>query len=76
MEQPDETFVAWAGPGETFGVGLRRGHSGTHLSYAAAMFALNRKSGHAECSARCSEFETRSHTMLVAPAGTGVVCAA
>jgi hypothetical protein len=31
------------------------------------MFALKRKSGHVECSPRCSEFEKRTHTMLVAP---------
>ena len=34
---------------------------------AAAMFALKRKSGHAECSPRCSDFEMRTHTMLVTP---------
>jgi hypothetical protein len=33
---------------------------------AAAMFALKRKSGHAECLPRCSDFEMRTHTMLVA----------
>jgi hypothetical protein len=30
------------------------------------MFALKRKSGHAQCSFRCSPFEMRTHTMLVA----------
>ena len=34
---------------------------------AAAMFALKRKSGHTECSIRCSAFEMRMHTMFVAP---------
>ena len=31
------------------------------------MFVLKRKSGHAECSIRCSGFEMRTHTMLVTP---------
>lgn len=43
MEQPDGTFVAWAGPGETIGVDYV-GDTPEH-AYAAAMFALKRKSG-------------------------------
>jgi hypothetical protein len=65
MEQPDGTFVAWAGPDETVGVDYVE-DSPEHAQ-AAAMFALKRKSGHAECSIRCSAFEMRMHTMLVAP---------
>jgi hypothetical protein len=65
MEQPDGTFIAWAGLGETIGVDYVE-DSPEHAQ-AAAMFALKRKSGHAECSPRCSDFEMRTHTMLVAP---------
>jgi hypothetical protein len=36
---------------------------------AAAMFALKRKSGHAECSPQCGQWEMRMHTMLFAPRG-------
>ena len=31
------------------------------------MFALKRKSGHAQCSIRCSGFEMRTHLMVVTP---------
>jgi hypothetical protein len=67
MEQPDGTFVAWAGPHETVGVDYVE-DTPEHAE-AAAMFALKRKSGHALCSPRCSPFEMRTHTMLVAPRG-------
>jgi hypothetical protein len=63
--QPDGTFVDWAGPGEMVGVDYVE-DSPEHAQ-AAAMFALKRKSGHAECSSRCSDFEMRTHTMLIAP---------
>ena len=69
MEQPDGTFVAWAGPGETIGVDYAA-DSPEHAQ-AAAMFALKRKSGHAECSIRCSAFEMRRYTMLIAPPASG-----
>jgi len=65
MEQPDGTLVAWAGPAETVGVDYVE--DTPEHARAAAMFALKRKSGHAECSPRCSEFELRMHTMLVGP---------
>ena len=65
MEQPDGTFVAWAGPDESVGVDYVE--DTPEHAQAAAMFALKRKSGHAECSLRCSAFEMRTHTMLVAP---------
>ena len=65
MEQPDGTFVAWAGLGHTIGVDYVE-DSPEHAQ-AAATFALKRKSGHAECSPRCSEPEMRTHTMLVTP---------
>jgi len=58
------TFVWWAGPYETVGVDYVE-DSPEHAQ-AAAMFALKRKSGHVECSPRCSEFEMRTHTTLVA----------
>jgi hypothetical protein len=64
MEQPHGTFVVWAGPGETIGVDYVE--DTPEHAHAAAMFALKRKSRHVECSPRCSEFETRTHTMLVA----------
>jgi hypothetical protein len=64
MAQPDGTFVAWAWPGETVGVDYVE-DSPEHAE-AAAMFALKRKSGHAECSPRFSASEMRTHTMLVA----------
>ena len=31
------------------------------------MFALKRKSGHDQCSIRCSAFEMRTHLMVVTP---------
>ena len=65
MEQPDRTFVAWAGPDES--VGVDSVEDTPEHAQAAAMFALKRKSGHAECSARCSDSEMRTHTMLVTP---------
>ena len=64
MEQPDGTFVAWAGLGEAIGVDYVE-NSPEHAE-AAALFALKRKSGHAQCSAGCSHWEMRTHTMLVA----------
>ena len=65
MEQPDGTFIAWAGPDETVGVDYVE--DGPEDAQAAAMFALKRKSGHDQCSRHCSPFEIRTHTMLVAP---------
>ena len=65
MEQSDGTFVAWAEPDESVGVDYVE--DTPEHAQAAAMFALKRKSGHAECSPGCSEFEMRMHTMLVAP---------
>jgi len=69
MEQPDGTFVAWAGTGETIGVDYVE-DTPEHAE-AAAMFALKRKSGHGQCSPRCSPFEMRRHTMVVAPPPKG-----
>ena len=56
MEQPDGTFVAWAGLEET--VGLDYVEDSPEHAQAAAMFALKRKSGHASArldarSSRC-----------------------
>ena len=65
MEQLDGTFVAWAGPDESVGVDYVE-DTPEHAE-AAAMFALKRKSGHARCSPGCSDFEMRTHTMLVTP---------
>ena len=65
MEQPDGTFVAWAGPGEAIGVDYVE--DTPEHAQAAAMFSLNRKSGHGEGSSRCGSWEMRTHTMLVAP---------
>ena len=65
MEQSDGTFVAWAGPDESVGVDYVE--DTPEHAQAAAMFALKRKSGHAQCSIRCSPFEMRTHTMLVTP---------
>ena len=64
MEQPDGTFVAWAGLGEAIGVDYVE--DTPEHAQAAAMFALKRKTDHRECSPRCSEWEMRTHTMLVA----------
>ena len=47
MEQSDGTFVAWAGPDES--VGVDYAEDTPEHAQAAAMFALKRKSGHAEC---------------------------
>jgi len=65
MEQPDGTFVAWAGQGAPVGVDYVE--DSPEFARAAALFALKRKSGHDRCSARCSDFEMRTQTMLVAP---------
>jgi hypothetical protein len=65
MEQPDGTFVAWAGPGETIGVDYVE-DSPEHAQ-AAAMFALKRKSGHAGCWPRCGEWEMRTHVRQPRP---------
>ncbi len=43
MEQPDRTFVAWAGPGETVGVDYVE-DTAEHAE-AAAMFGLKRNTG-------------------------------
>ena len=63
MEQPDGTFIAWAGPDETVGVDYVE--DCPEHALAAAMFALKRKSGHVECSPGCSAFEMRMHTIWV-----------
>ena len=63
-EQPDGTFVAWAGPGEAIGVDYVE--DGPEHAQAAALFALNRKSGHATCSTRCTDWEMHTHQVLVA----------
>ena len=65
MEQSGGTFVAWAGPDESVGVDYVE--DTPEHAQAAAMFALKRKSGHGECSIRCSGFEMRTHRVLVAP---------
>ena len=65
MAQPDRTFVAWAEADGTVGVDYVE--DTPEQAQGAAMFAPKRKSGHAGCSPRCSEFEMRTHTMLVAP---------
>ena len=64
-EQPDGTFVAWAGRGDPIGVDYVE--DSPEFARAAAMFALKRKSGHAACSNRCTDFEMRTQTMLVTP---------
>ena len=65
MEQPDGTFIAWAGPDETVGVDYVE--DCPENAQAAAMFALKRKSGHDQCSIPCSGFEMRTHLMVVTP---------
>ena len=65
LEQPDGTFVAWAGPTEAIGVDYVE--DSPEFARAAALFALKRKSGHAACSPACSDFEMRTQTMLVTP---------
>src|SRR5687768_12017167 len=64
MEQPDGTFIAWAGQGEAIGIDYLE--DGPEHAQAAALFALNRKSGHATCSPRCSNWEMHTHEMLTA----------
>jgi hypothetical protein len=68
-EQPDGTFVAWAGLGDAIGVDYVE--DSPEFARAAALFALKRKSGHAACSSACSDFEMRTHTMLVTPRAPG-----
>jgi hypothetical protein len=65
MEQPDGTFTAWAGQGEA--VSADYVEDSPQFARAAALFALKRKSGHERCSSRCTDFEMRTHTMLVMP---------
>ena len=65
MEQPDGTFLAWAGQGGAVGVDYVE--DSPDFARAAALFALKRKTGHATCSPACSDFEMRTQTMLVAP---------
>ena len=65
MEQSDGTFVAWAGLDESVGVDYVE--DTPEHAQAAAMFALKRKSGHDQCSIRCSGFEMRTHLMVVTP---------
>jgi hypothetical protein len=63
-EQPDGTFVAWAGPDDAVGVDYVE--DTPEHAQAAAMFALRRKVGHGSCSRRCSDWEIHTHEMLVA----------
>jgi hypothetical protein len=65
MEQSDGTFVAWAGPDGSVGVDYVE--DTPEHARAAAMFALKGKSGHDQCSIRCSGFEMRTHLMVVTP---------
>lgn len=65
MEQPDGTFVAWAGQGGP--VGSDYVEDSPEFAKAPALFALKRKSGHDRCSPRCTDFEMQTRTMLVAP---------
>lgn len=63
-EQPDGTFIAWAGQGDVIGVDYVE--DGPEHAQAAALFALNRKSGHVACSNRCTDWEMHTHQVLVA----------
>jgi len=65
IEQPDGTFIAWAGTGD--GIGVDYVEDSPEFARAAALFALKRKSGHAACSERCSDFEMRAQVMPVTP---------
>ena len=65
IEQPDGTFIAWAGADEAVGVDYVE--DCPEHAQAAAMFALKRKSDHAGCSPGCSAFEMRTHLMVVTP---------
>ena len=67
IEQRDGTFIAWAGADEAVGVDYLE--DCPQHAEVAAMFALKRKSGHAECSDRCSTFEMRSYRTV--PMGDG-----
>ena len=67
LEQPDGTFVAWAGLGDVIGVDYLE--MSPETAQAGALFALKQKSGHSKCSPRCSPWEMRTHSVLVsAPA--------
>ena len=68
-EQPDGTFVAWAGPGDAIGVDYVE--DTPEHAQAGALFALNRKTGHASCSTRCTDWEVHTHEMLVTPPQVG-----
>ena len=66
VENPNGTYSAWAAPNADV-VSVDYMEDTPEHARIAALFALKRKSGHAECSPRCSRFEMRTHTMLVAP---------
>lgn len=54
IERPDHTFAAAAGPRNT--VAVSDLHDTVHDACAAALSALQRRTGHAVCSPRCSEW--------------------
>jgi hypothetical protein len=54
IEQPDRTFIVRVGPGSQNGVVLLEGTLAAALR--AALWALERGSGHAACSEACSEW--------------------
>ena len=54
IERRDRTFAAAAGPGDTLAVA--NFHDTVHDACAAAKSALQRRTGHAVCSPRCSEW--------------------
>jgi hypothetical protein len=66
MEQPDGTFIGWAGPDDTIGVDYVEDTPGTRRRRRGCLEAQERA---LHVLIRCSAFEIRLHTMLVAPPG-------
>jgi hypothetical protein len=62
LETPSGTFAAWASPSEDAASVDYMEDSPEHAQIAA-LFALKRKSGHAECSPECSSWVMHTHEL-------------
>ena len=60
VEMPDGTFAAWAAPDSTT-TGLDYVEDGPENAKRPAQFALERTSGHTQCSERCSGWRVHFH---------------
>lgn len=67
VENPNGTYSAWAAPNADV-VSVDYMEDTPEHAQIAALFALRRKSGHAECSPQCSGWEMHTHELLRADA--------